>query len=72
MTFDADGQHSPEEIARLVEPIRLGKVEVVLGSRFLSSDTVFPLWREDGSAYCAEGTKLERRDARSIYDRPMY
>jgi hypothetical protein len=30
------------------------------------------LWREDGSAYCPEGTKLERREARSIYDRPMY
>jgi hypothetical protein len=30
------------------------------------------LWREDGSAYCPEGTKLERKDARSIYDRPIY
>ncbi|MBV8165411.1 MAG: hypothetical protein JO021_01370 [Alphaproteobacteria bacterium] len=30
------------------------------------------LWREDGTAYCPEGTKLERKDARSIYDRPMY
>jgi glycosyltransferase involved in cell wall biosynthesis len=40
--FDADGQHSPELIERLVEPIVTGdahgKVEVVLGSRFLDAD----------------------------------
>jgi glycosyltransferase involved in cell wall biosynthesis len=33
--FDGDGQHSPELIAKLLEPIRLGECDVVLGSRFL-------------------------------------
>jgi glycosyltransferase involved in cell wall biosynthesis len=35
VTFDADGQHDAEDIARLVEPVLSGKVEVALGSRFL-------------------------------------
>ena len=34
--FDADGQHSPELIAKLIEPIRNGECDVVLGSRFLN------------------------------------
>ncbi|MGA2714152.1 MAG: glycosyltransferase family 2 protein [Bryobacteraceae bacterium] len=36
--FDADGQHRPELIERLVNPIVHGKVEVVLGSRFLDAN----------------------------------
>ncbi len=35
VTFDADGQHRIDEIARLVDPIIRGEVEVTLGSRFL-------------------------------------
>ncbi len=33
--FDADGQHSPEDIRGLLEPVMLGKADVALGSRFL-------------------------------------
>jgi glycosyltransferase involved in cell wall biosynthesis len=33
--FDADGQHPPEAIPTLVEPILRGHADVVLGSRFL-------------------------------------
>lgn len=33
--FDADGQHSPEDIRGLLEPVLLGKADVALGSRFL-------------------------------------
>jgi glycosyltransferase involved in cell wall biosynthesis len=33
--FDADGQHSADDIPLLVEPIENGEAEVVLGSRFL-------------------------------------
>jgi glycosyltransferase involved in cell wall biosynthesis len=35
VTFDADGQHGVEDIPRLCEPIRAGRADVVLGSRFL-------------------------------------
>ena len=33
--FDADGQHDPALIERLLEPIVRGRADVVLGSRFL-------------------------------------
>lgn len=33
--FDADGQHDPALIRRLIEPIGRGECDVVLGSRFL-------------------------------------
>lgn len=37
VTFDSDGQHRPEDVDRLVEPIIAGRAEVVLGSRFLGT-----------------------------------
>lgn len=42
VTFDADGQHSPEEIERLVQPVRNGTVDVALGSRFLGTTVGMP------------------------------
>jgi glycosyltransferase involved in cell wall biosynthesis len=42
VTFDADGQHRMDEIERLVEPVRVGRVEVVLGSRFLGGAVGMP------------------------------
>ena len=35
VTFDSDGQHQVEDIARLVAPIERGEVDITLGSRFL-------------------------------------
>ena len=35
VTFDADGQHDPNDITRLLEPIEAGEAEVVIGSRML-------------------------------------
>ena len=35
VTFDADGQHDPDDIARLLDPIEAGEAEVVIGSRML-------------------------------------
>ena len=42
VTFDADGQLSPEETERLVEPDRRGAVDVALGSRFLGQAVGLP------------------------------
>jgi polyprenyl-phospho-N-acetylgalactosaminyl synthase len=39
VTFDADGQHDAKEIILLIDPIEKGKVDAVLGSRFLNSKT---------------------------------
>jgi polyprenyl-phospho-N-acetylgalactosaminyl synthase len=36
VTFDADGQHDPSEIASLVDRLLSDNLDVVLGSRFLS------------------------------------
>ncbi len=35
VTFDADGQHCIEDLGALLEPVRSGRVDVALGSRFL-------------------------------------
>ncbi len=35
VTFDADGQHDPAYIESLVEPVRQGRADYVIGSRFL-------------------------------------
>ena len=36
--FDADGQHNPELIPRLLEPIYSGECDIVMGSRFISPE----------------------------------
>jgi polyprenyl-phospho-N-acetylgalactosaminyl synthase len=36
--FDADGQHNPALIHKLIEPIRTDKCDVVLGSRFMDAN----------------------------------
>ncbi|MBI5065273.1 glycosyltransferase family 2 protein [Candidatus Woesearchaeota archaeon] len=45
VTFDADDQHSPEEISKLVEPIINGETEICIGSRFLKNTTNAPFVR---------------------------
>jgi glycosyltransferase involved in cell wall biosynthesis len=45
VTFDADGQHRPEDIPGLVMPIARGEVEFCLGSRFLEHSKEVPLGR---------------------------
>ncbi len=42
VTLDADGQHNPVDISRLIQPIIDGKADVVIGSRLMSS-TMPPL-----------------------------
>jgi glycosyltransferase involved in cell wall biosynthesis len=37
ITFDADGQHDVADIKKLAEPLMLDGVDIVLGSRFISS-----------------------------------
>jgi len=40
VTFDADGQHDPRDISKLIQPIILKKADVVLGSRFLNKQVI--------------------------------
>lgn len=41
--FDADGQFSSQDIARVIEPIKAGVAQVVFGSRFLNHEHKFQL-----------------------------
>jgi polyprenyl-phospho-N-acetylgalactosaminyl synthase len=45
VTFDSDGQHRPEDIPRLLEPIAAGRAEIALGSRFLGAGRSVPMGR---------------------------
>ena len=38
LTFDADGQHRPEDVAAMLAPIREGRADVVIGSRMLTKE----------------------------------
>ena len=47
--MDADGQHNPEDIPRLVAPILDGEADLVIGSRYVAgSSTDAPLYRRVG------------------------
>lgn len=43
--FDADGQHSFEDVTKFVAPLMRGEVDMVLGSRFLGNAVNMPLTR---------------------------
>ena len=45
VTFDADGQHRPEDAARMVQVARERGLDVVLGSRFLEDGPEIPASR---------------------------
>lgn len=50
LTIDADGQHDPCEIPKIIKPIMEGEADVVIGSRFLSRQTM-PLFRKIGNPF---------------------
>ena len=39
VTLDAHGQHDPDDIARLLEPIKKGEADVLIGSRMVGQST---------------------------------
>ena len=51
VTLDADGQHNPEEIPKVVKPIARGAADVVIGSRFLEAhgNKEMPFYRRFGA-----------------------
>lgn len=48
VTLDADGQHSPDDIPRLVSELERDEVDVVIGSRFLGGEGEMPGMRARG------------------------
>jgi polyprenyl-phospho-N-acetylgalactosaminyl synthase len=55
--FDADGQHSPDSIERLLAPVLSGDADVALGSRFL---------RREDTSRIPVGKRLLLRIARTV------
>jgi glycosyltransferase involved in cell wall biosynthesis len=43
--LDADGQHLPEEIEKVTEPILSGQADIVIGSRYLENTSIVPRHR---------------------------
>jgi len=50
ITLDADGQHDPQEIPKLIKPIVEGKADIVIGSRFLIKQSM-PFLRRIGNPF---------------------
>lgn len=48
VTFDADGQHDPKDIARVVKPLASGNADAVVGSRLINPEGM-PLIRRIGN-----------------------
>jgi glycosyltransferase involved in cell wall biosynthesis len=45
VTFDADGQHDPADLPKMLEPVLNGSADVALGSRFLGTTSNIPVTR---------------------------
>jgi glycosyltransferase involved in cell wall biosynthesis len=49
VTLDADGQHDPNDIPKLLEPLERGEADLVIGSRYVKgAKTDAPLYRRFG------------------------
>lgn len=59
VTIDADGQHNPDEIPLLLDPITKGEADLVIGSRYLNgSKKEIPLYRRFGLWVLNKSTKV--------------
>jgi hypothetical protein len=67
---DADGQHPPEELARLLAMVREGVCDVAVGSRFVSAEG-YPAYRYRLSGPRRFGTALLRRPLALVLSRPF-
>jgi glycosyltransferase involved in cell wall biosynthesis len=67
---DADGQHPPDELARLLALVRAGRYDVAVGSRFVAGEG-YPAYRYRPSAARAFGTAILRRAMKVVLGRPF-
>jgi glycosyltransferase involved in cell wall biosynthesis len=69
LILDGDGQHNPDEIPQLLAPILKGEAELVIGSRFLTSEHNIPPYRRFGISVITFlwnlGSKVKVSDAQS-------
>jgi glycosyltransferase involved in cell wall biosynthesis len=62
VTFDADGQHRPEDIMSLTKPILDQQAEIVIGSRFLKNETNMPKYRKIGVKVLTKITNMSIKE----------
>jgi glycosyltransferase involved in cell wall biosynthesis len=67
---DADGQHPPRELARLLAMVRDGDCDVAVGSRFVAGDG-YPAYRYLPSPARRFGTAVLRRAMKAALGRPF-
>jgi len=58
LTMDGDGQHDPDQIPNLTEPILRDEADVVVGSRLLSTSAGMPLGKRIGNSILSATTSL--------------
>lgn len=58
VTMDGDGQHKPDEIPIILDPITKGNADVVVGSRFLKPQDCIPLIKRIGNKMLSFSTSL--------------
>ena len=67
--LDADGQHDPSEIQRVVGMVKIGKADLVIGSRFLEKNQNIPGYRQIGQKtldlFTNIGAKTQVTDSQS-------
>jgi len=60
VTIDADGQHNPAEIPLIIEPILSGRVDMVIGSRYLNGNSI-PFYRRIGQKVLDIATNIDSK-----------
>lgn len=56
--IDADGQHNPDDIPRLIDPVINEGYDFVIGSRFLDKGTTIPHYRKLGIQFLTKCTNF--------------
>jgi len=62
VTFDADGQHRPEDIKSITKPILDQEADIVIGSRFLKNETDMPEYRKIGVKVLTKITNMSIKE----------
>ena len=63
VTFDADGQHSVNDIAKVIQPILDKKADLVIGSRFLNeTEEDIPSYRKTGIKIITKLTNVSLKE----------
>lgn len=58
LTIDGDGQHNPDEIPILIDPILKGEADLVIGSRFIEGHQSMPLHKKLGNKVLSTATSF--------------